>query len=332
MPHRLAFVALPLTLLLAAMPAAGQAPDPLAAAQRAVDQGRSEEALTLLQPILKRDPKNARALLLSSTAQCMEGEIDACRKDLDRALELDPTLRQGWLNRSALAISDKRYDDALAALRKAETLDPAAPDNALNQGAVQLLAGRLSEASADFERYLGANARSADAYYLVASNFALAGYSALAVQHLARAVALDERSRVRARTDANFGDLAANGSFQQLLETDGWTPPFGSPTASRVYAVPYSGAASPVLTALLNALQIARTPMDSRVEVNEGWALLWADVRIKLVRQSATETRVELTGKPGVLSAAAWEARTQELFSAIDRELLKLERNQLLKP
>lgn len=330
MPRRLAFAALPLALLLAA-PAIGQAPDPLAAAQRAVDQGRSEEALKLLQPILKREPKNAHAWLLRSTANCMEGEIEACRKDLDRALELDPALRQGWLNRSALAISDKRYDDALAALRKAEELDPAAPDNALNQGAVQLLAGRLAEASADFERYLTANARSADAYYLVASNFALAGYSALAVQHLARAVELDERSRVRARADANFADLAASRPFLQLLETDGWAPPFGSPTASRVYAAPYSGGGSPVLTALLNALQIARTPMDSRVEVTDAWALLWADVRVKLVRQSETETRVELTGKPGAFSAAAWEARTQELFSAIDRELLKLERNQLLK-
>lgn len=320
-----------LLLLPSTPPASAQAADPLAAVQQAIDSQQPDQALAALAPILKREPKNARALLLRSTARCMEGEVEACRQDLDRALELDPTLRQGWLNRSALAIAEKRYDAALAALAEAERLDPQAPDNALNQGAVQLLAGRLEAASASFERHLAANPGSADAYYLVASNFALAGYSALAVQHLARAIQLDERSRVRARTDANFNELAANRGFQQLLDTDSWSAPFGSPTANRVYTVPFTGTNSPILTAVLNALQIARTPMDSRVEVTEAWALLWADVRIKLVRQSDNETRIELTGPPGKLSAAAWEARTTDLFAAIDRELLKLERNQLLK-
>ncbi len=83
---------------------------------RRVDAGDSERALDLLAPILKREPKNARALLLRSTARCIGGELDDCRKDLDQALALDPTLRQGWLNRAGLAIADKRYDDAIVAL------------------------------------------------------------------------------------------------------------------------------------------------------------------------------------------------------------------------
>ena len=77
---------------------AGPLADPLAAAQEAVDGGDSERALDLLAPILKREPKNARALLLRSTARCIGGELDLCRKDLDQALALDPALRQGWLN------------------------------------------------------------------------------------------------------------------------------------------------------------------------------------------------------------------------------------------
>ena len=87
---------------------AGPLADPLAAAQEAVDGGDSERALDLLAPILKREPKNARALLLRSTARCIGGELDLCRKDLDQALALDPALRQGWLNRAGLAISEKR--------------------------------------------------------------------------------------------------------------------------------------------------------------------------------------------------------------------------------
>lgn len=312
--------------LLVAGPVAAQPANPLAAVESALATDQPERALELLAPLLKREPKNARAMLLRSTANCQLGEIDDCRKDLDRALTLDPTLRQGWLNRSGLAIAEKRYDDALAALVEAEKLDPAARDNALNQGAVLLLQGKLEAASSQFERHLAANSGSADAFYLVATNFALAGYSALAVQHLERAVALDERSRVRARGDANFAGMSSNRSLAALFATDSFRPPAGSSTAARVYRSPWRGAASPLLTAVLNALQIARTPMESKVEVTDEWALLWADMRIKLARQSDAETGLELSAPPGRFSPAAWEERTRQLFDAVELELLRLEK------
>ena len=69
----------------------------------------------------------------------MLGDMEPGRRDLDRALELDPELRQGWLNRAALAVAEERYADAVAAFRRAEALDPAAPENDLNVGTAQLL-------------------------------------------------------------------------------------------------------------------------------------------------------------------------------------------------
>ncbi len=318
-----------LPLLLAAVAHAQPRPaDPLPAAQAALDQGRSEEALRLIEPLLKREGKNARALLVRSTARCMEGDLERCRADLDRALALDPTLRQGWLNRSALAIADKRYDDALAALAEAEKLDPRAADNALNQGAVELLAGRLEPATAQFRRYLDRDPAASDAWYLVATNFAFSGYAALAVQHLERAVALDERQRARARADANFAELANHAGFQRLLSTDTWQAPAGSSTAARVYSARWEGSSTPLLVAVLNALQVGGTPMSSRVEVTDEWALLWADVRIKLVKASDASTRIELTAPPGKFPGAAWDERSRELFSAFELELLKLRRQQ----
>jgi tetratricopeptide (TPR) repeat protein len=318
-----------LPLLLAAVaPAQPRPADPLPAAQAALDQGRSDEALRLIEPLLKREGKNARALLVRSTAWCMEGDLERCKADLDRALALDPTLRQGWLNRSALAIADKRYDDALAALAEAEMLDPRAADNGLNQGAVELLAGRLEPATAQFRRYLDRDPAASDAWYLVATNFAFSGYAALAVQHLERAVALDERQRARARADANFADLANHAGFQRLLSTDAWQAPAGSSTAARVYPARWEGSSTPLLVAVLNALQVGGTPMSSRVEVTDEWALLWADVRIKLVKASDATTRIELTAPPGKFAGAAWEERSQELFSTIELELLKLRRQQ----
>jgi len=299
--------------------------DPLAAAQAAVDAGDSQRALDLVGPILKREPRNARALLVRSTARCIDGDLDACRADLDRALKLDPKLRQGWLNRSALAIADGRYDDALAALREAERLDPAAPDNAINQGAVELLRGDLEAASGQFKRYLTANPNSAPAWYLVASNYARAGYAALALQHLERAIALDERSRAEARTDPNFADLATNRSFQQLLATDSFTPAAGSLVAEKRFASRYRGSDSPVLVAILNALQLSGAHLDPRVEVTPDWALLWSDFRIKLARGEDDTTWVRLSAPPGSFSAAAWKSRSDALFAEVESQLLRLE-------
>lgn len=317
-------------LLLASLDSPGRAQpggsDLVAAAEAALAAGLPDRAIELLGPLLKREPKNARALLVRSTANCQIGEIEVCRRELDRAIAADPKLRQGWLNKSGLAIAEKRYDDALAALAEAEKIDPAASDNAINQGAVLLLQGKLADASARFEQHLAANPRSADAYYLVATNFALAGYSALAVQHLGRAIELDERSRVRARGDANFAEMASNRSFAELLSTDRFRRAPGSSIAQRVYRTPYRGSGSTLLTAVLNALQLARTPMDSRVEVTDDWALLWADLRLKLVRRGEQETVLELSAPPGAFSAPAWDRRSQALFDAVEIELLKLDK------
>lgn len=313
-------------------PAAEPLAASLSAAQQALDNGDPDRALALVAPLLKKEPKNARALLLRSTARCVTGEVEECRKDLDRALALDPALRQGWLNRAGLAISEKRYDDAVAALTEAARLDPGASDNAINLGAVYLLQGKLEPASREFERHLAANSGSAGAYYLVASNFALAGYSALAAQHLGKAIELDERSRVRARSDPNFAEVGATRQFQTLLSTDSYRLPAGSSVASRIYRTPYRGSGSPLLVAVLNALQIAGTPMDANVEVADEWALLWCDVRIKLVRKSPEETALEFSAPPGAFAADAWDRRTRALYDSVDTELLKLERSGLGRP
>lgn len=310
------------------LPLQAQPPATAATAQAALDQGRVDDALRLAEQALGRNPRDAAALLVRSTARCMEGDIERCTADLDRALALDPRLRQGWLNRSALAIAEKRYDDALAALAEAERLDPEAPDNALNQGAVELLKGDLAPATEQFRRYLAKNPGSAEALYLVATNYALSGYAALALQHLERAIAVDERVRVRARTDPNFRDLAAAPSFQRLLSTDGYRPPAGSATSTREYEIPWAGAESELLIAVLNALQTQGIPLDSRVEVSDDWALLWSEFRIKISRRGADRCLLELSAPPGRFAAAVWQEKVDRFYSAVDLELLKLERRR----
>jgi len=314
-----------LALAGAPTPATAQSADPLDQAQAAVDAGQPEAALEIVEPILKRDKRNARALLVRSTARCLEGDIERCKKDLDAALEADPNLRQGWLNRSALAISEKRYDDAIAALAEAERIDPTASDNGLNVGAVRLLKGDLEAATADFRRYLARNQSSGEAWFLVATNYAFSGYAALAVEHLSKAIALDERLRPRARVDPNFSDLARNSTFQSLITTDGFQPAPDSLTASKTYQTRYTGADSPILTATLNAIQIAGLPLDPIVDVTDGFAVLWSRFRVKLLRTPKGSTIVQLTAPAGSFAPAQWESRTGQFFADLERELLHQE-------
>ncbi|HXO18317.1 MAG TPA: hypothetical protein VOA87_00165 [Thermoanaerobaculia bacterium] len=289
----------------------------LAQAQELIDARKPQQALPLLDALLAREPANARGLLLRSTARFLTDDLDGGKKDLDRALELDPTLRQGWLNRAALEVAGKRYDAALAAFARAEVLDPKAADNDLNIGAVLLLEGKLEPSSARFASYVAKRPGTADAEYQVASNYAGAGYSALAVEHLKRAIQLDERSRLRARVDANFSGLAKEKRFAELLDTDAYRPPPGAHRASRSYDVPYDPQDDQLLGSVVEAMQVIGERFDPRVESATNWALIWGDLRIKVTRTADGKGLVEVSAAAERMPEAEWRRRTDKLFQAI---------------
>jgi tetratricopeptide (TPR) repeat protein len=335
---RAAALILLLLVLLPCLPArvaaAAPAPGPAAAAtlaraQELIDAGRPEEAAASLRALCEGEAPDAQALLLRSTALLMAGEMEAGRRDLDRALELAPDLRQGWLNRAALDLAEGRHDAALAALRRAQQLDPAAADNDLNLGAVLVLTGDLPAASEHFARYVAANPGSAEALYLVATNYGLAGYHALALEHLRQAAALDERMRLRARTDANFADLAATAAFAALLETDIYRPPPGAYQARRAYPVPYAAEDTRLLGAVIDGLRIAGVPADPQVEVASGWALLWGELRVKVSTDEQGAGIVEVTAPAERMTPAQWQERIDRLFQAIAARLAQLSRSPL---
>lgn len=298
----------------------------LAKAQELVDAERPEEALALVEPLLKRDPADAQALVLRSTARFMLGEIEAGRADLDRALALDPKQRRAWLNRAALDLAGADYAAALEAFRRAESLDPRAPDNDLNIGAVLLLQGELRTASERFARYLEAHPRSADALYLVATNYAVAGYEALAIEHLRRAVDLDELARLRARTDPNFADLRDNPRFASLLTVDTYRPPEGAYTATRTFEVPYDPEAGALLDAVVYTLQLSGRPFDPRVEVTDAWAVVRGELRVKISNTLGNKGLVQVSAPAEAFTPAEWRARTEELFKGIQIRLVTRQR------
>ncbi len=318
-PRRSALSALLLAGLLSLAAAASAADSTeVARARELIDGGRPEAAVPLLDRELSRHPKDAEALLLRSTAHFMLGDSTTGRRDLEHALQVDPTLRQGWLNLAGLAVAEERYDDALAAFARAEKLAPEAPENDLNIGTVLLLSGQLEPASQRFSRYLATGGASAEGYYLVAKNYALAGYEALAVEHLRRAIERDERARLRAKGDPNFTALDDNPRYRELVSTDAYTPPPGAHTAARLYpSFPYQGGRGPLLRAVLDALQLGDRPFDPRVEVTPDWALVWSDARIKLSDGPDGAGRVDLSAPAARFTPGEWERASDQLLHAV---------------
>lgn len=319
---RMPFRLLPITLLVAgaALAAAGPTAEQIAGAaakaQELLDAGEPEKANALLEPLLKGGKPDARLVLLHSSALILAGDNEAGRKEIERALTLDPSLRQAWLHRAALEVLDKNYDAAYADFAQAQKLDPAAEDNALNLGAVLLLQGKLQPANEQFQRYLQANPASADAAYLVATNYAMSGYNALAMQSLQNAIALDERARLRARVDDNFAALGRTPAFQQLLATDSFQPPAGSYRLTQTYTTQYETEKGKLLNAVLDALRSTKMPFDPNVEVTADWALVFGEIRIKVAR-GADGGVLELSAAPNRMTPQQWQERTQRLLREI---------------
>lgn len=303
--------------------ATGAADERLARAQELLDSGEPQAALELLDAIVKKRARDPQALLLRSTARFMLGDLERGREDLDRALAEQPGLRQGWLNRAALDVAEGRYDEALQAFLRAEELDPSAADNDLNIGAVLLLQDGLGPASERFDRYLRNNPYSSDAFYLVATNYAIGGYATLAVEHLRRAIEIDEKTRLRARTDANFAELGTHPQFQEILANDSYRLPPGAHFASRFFDAPYAGGNGRLLDAVIEALQFSSRPLDRRIEVTPSWALIWSDLRVKVSGEGEGRGAVELSAPAERFTPSEWEERSEALFREITARLIE---------
>ena len=155
----------------------------------------------------------------------------------------------------------------------------------------------------------------------MATNYALARYAALAVEHLRRAVELDERSRLRARSDPNFAALAANPGFAELMATDGYRPPEGAYTAAHTFPVGYDRASGELLHAVIDTLQDAKRAFDPRVEVTDHWALIWGDLRIKVTTTVGGQGLIQVSAPADRMTPAQWRERSEELFRGVTARL-----------
>lgn len=294
----------------------GRQAQQISEARSYLDQGRADEALPILDRVLSKGKPSAEALFLRSTGRIMVGEVEAGITDLHQALELDPSIRQGWLNLAGLEIAQRRFDSAYDALVQAQKLDPSAPDNDLNLGAVLVMRGRVEPASEHFRRYLAQQNQSADAHYLVAGNYALANVQDRAIAHFEQAIAKDERYRLRARTDERFIHLD-DPAFQRLLRSDGYQPPEGYHRAATAFHTPYDTKDNKLLYAVLEALKNEGVTYDPAVEATPRWALVFGDIRVKVANQADGTGIVSLSAAPDRYTEDSWQTASQGLFRAI---------------
>ncbi len=320
---RLAMAVLLLAVLGAppAVTATGANAADLATASALIESSKPEEALGLLNKWLKKHPRDPRALFLRSSAHFIIGNLEKGQLDLDRSIELDPGNRQAWLNRAALELADENYSEALEAFSRAEDLDASAHDNSLNIGAVLLLLDRFAEAGDRFKDYLARNPGNPQARYLVASNYAMRGFAQPAIANLRRAIALDEKVRLRARTDPNFEPLERSTAYQQLLDTDTFRHARDAMITTQSYDKPYLAGQSQVLDAVIGSLQLAGQSFDPQVEVTPTWALVWSDLRIKVSDDGGGGTRLELSAPPGRFTSGQWQALTKQVLLGVTVQL-----------
>lgn len=296
----------------------------LAQAQALIDAGEPDRALPLIEQAVGRGKLRGQALLLRSTARFMLGEHDLATADLRQALAAEPSLRQGWLNLAAVEMAVERWDAAYQALVKAQQLDPAALDNDLNLGAVQLLRGQRAAAEQHFDRYLAAHATEPEAFYKVASNYAVSNDPTSAIKLLQQSVALDERVRMRIRGDSHFAyyqSAIVGDAFRRLLNTDVHVPPTDALRASAGFPDPYDSQDRLLLNATLAALREERIPHEPTIEAADHWALIWGVVRIKIASQDDGTGVISVTAPAGRMAAAEFHRTTQRLFRAVHDRL-----------
>lgn len=103
---------------------------------------------------------------LRATIAGIEWDWETCRRESEKAVELNPNDANNWHTYAfVLRNLEARYDEAVAAIKKAQELDPLSPSVNTDVGVMLTHAGRLDEAIEAFKKTLEAEPKFADAYW-----------------------------------------------------------------------------------------------------------------------------------------------------------------------
>jgi tetratricopeptide (TPR) repeat protein len=121
-------------------------PPGLEAAAKATQDGKWREATSLWQTASNRYPGDADVTAELGFAEVNAGRVPDAKRDLNRALRLAPLNLRAQTSMVAVAIAERRFDDAVVAATKAVRTHPDSPDAYRCLGDAQKSASHRSEA------------------------------------------------------------------------------------------------------------------------------------------------------------------------------------------
>ena len=116
--------------------------DKVMRASKLSEQGKHAEALALLEPMLEGNPDFIPLINAYGVVLAQAGDLDGARKQLERAVELEPKMVQGLVNLGNVEKIAGRFSEAAKYYRKAIELNPANPDGHYNLAVVQAELGQ----------------------------------------------------------------------------------------------------------------------------------------------------------------------------------------------
>jgi len=104
-----------------------QAPDPVAEATKALEADKPQEAITLLKPVVEKDPKNLVAWFHLGLAQGLLGQDEDAITSYRHVLDEKPDLYEARVNMAQVFVRMRRATDAKPLLEAAIEQRPKAP-------------------------------------------------------------------------------------------------------------------------------------------------------------------------------------------------------------
>ena len=118
-------------------------------------QHKYEEAKSALEEELAIDPASPQALAYLGDIAMKQSDPDKALSLVKRAVQLKSDLRIAYLDMGILLADRKEFPEALAALRRAEELDPSEPDAHYRMARIYKQMGNSTASEKEFEKVRG---------------------------------------------------------------------------------------------------------------------------------------------------------------------------------
>jgi tetratricopeptide (TPR) repeat protein len=178
---------------------------------------RPRAAAAALQA-LQIDPELAEAHATLGFVKHFDWDWEGAEKELRRALELNASYALAHIWYANFLVSRKRFDEAVAEVRRAEELDPLSPVVLTNVGWTLALAGRPREAMEEYHKALALDPNYPQAHWRLGDVHRDEGRFEDAIAELETAVALTHRApSTLAALAADYARAGRKPEAEELL-------------------------------------------------------------------------------------------------------------------